>query len=115
MLRRTILWLAGHKGLRHWVETSPIARRVSSRFVAGHSLEAAMEACHKLRKEGMTATLDYLGENVKTLDEAAACRDMYLAMIAALHGEGLEPNVSLKLTQFGLELDEAACETNVEA
>ena len=49
-----------------------------------------------------------------TLEEAAACRDMYLSMIAALHAEGLEPNVSLKLTQFGLELDPATCEANVE-
>jgi len=113
-LRRTLLYLSGQPALRRWAETHPLARKLSSRFVAGSTLDEALAACRKIRGEGIAATLDYLGENVRTLDEAAACRDMYLAMIAALHAEGLEPNVSLKLTQFGLELDEAACEANVE-
>lgn len=112
-LRRTILYLASHKALRKWVETSPAARRLSSRFVAGPALSDALLACERLRAEGITATLDYLGENVKTPEEAAVCRDSYLSMIAALKAEGLEPNVSLKLTQFGLDLDPAACAENV--
>jgi proline dehydrogenase len=112
-LRGTILYLSRHKALRRWVETSPLARRVSSRFIAGKSLEEALAACRKLRAEGVTATLDYLGENVTSLDEAAACRDIYLRMLHAMPEAGVEPNVSLKLTQFGLELSEAACEENV--
>lgn len=63
----------------------------------------------------MTATLDYLGENVTSLADAAACRDMYLRMLQAMHEIGVEPSVSLKLTQFGLDLSEAACEENVGA
>ncbi len=112
-LRRTILYLAGHKSLRNWVETSPAARRLSARFVAGPALQDALAAVRRLHDEGITATLDYLGENVKTPTEAAACRDKYLSMLEALKAEGLEPNVSLKLTQFGLDLDESACEENV--
>ena len=115
MLRGTILWLSRHKALRRWVETSPLARRVSSRFIAGHSLEDALAACRRLRAESITATLDYLGENVTSLDEAAACRDVYLRILHAMEEAGVEPNVSLKLTQFGLELSEAACEENVGA
>ena len=69
MLRRTILYLASHRALRNWVETSPSARRLSSRFVAGSQLSDALEV---IRADGIAATLDYLGENVKTLDEAAA-------------------------------------------
>jgi len=95
------------------METSSLARRLSSRFIAGNSLESALEVCRKIRAEGITATLDYLGENVRSLDEAAACRDMYLRMLRALRDAGLEPNVSLKLTQFGLDLSPAACEQNV--
>jgi proline dehydrogenase len=114
-LRRTILYLSRHKGLRNWVETSPSARRLSSRFVAGSQLEDALEVCRRIRADGITATLDYLGENVKSLDEAAACRDMYLRMLQAMQSTGVEPNVSLKLTQFGLELSESACEENVAA
>jgi len=97
------------------METSPAARRFSSRFVAGHTLEEGLAVCRRLQGEGMTATLDYLGENVASLEDAAACRDMYLRMVQAMHEEGVEPSVSLKLTQFGLELSESACEENVAA
>lgn len=114
-LRRTILYLSRHKALRNWVETSPSARRLSSRFVAGSRLVDALEVCRKIRADGITATLDYLGENVKSLDEAAACRDMYLRMLDAMQNAGVEPNVSIKLTQFGIDLSESACGENVAA
>jgi proline dehydrogenase len=113
MLRATLLYLSGHRGLRRWMETSPLARRLSSRFIAGDTLDAALTVCRKIGGEGITATLDYLGENVRSLDEAAACRDMYLLMLRSLRDAGLEPNVSLKLTQFGLDLSRDACEANV--
>ena len=114
-LRRTILYLSNHKTLRNWMETSPAARRLSSRFVAGSRLDDALDACRRIRADGITATLDYLGENVKSLDEAVASRDMGLRTLHAMHAAGLEPNVSIKLTQFGLELSESACEENVAA
>jgi proline dehydrogenase len=113
MLRRSLLYLSSQPALRRWMETSPLARGLSSRFVAGSRLDEALAACKKIRTEGITATLDYLGENVANLGEAAACRDMYLRMLDSLHAAGLEPNVSLKLTQFGLDLSLAACEENV--
>lgn len=113
MLRATLLYLSGHHGLRRWMETSRFARRLSERFVAGDTLEAALAVCRKIRGEGISATLDYLGENVRSLDEASACRDMYLLMLRSMRAAGLEPNVSLKLTQFGLELSPEACEANV--
>lgn len=114
-LRRTILYLSRHKSLRNWVETSPAARRLSSRFVAGSRLDDALEVCRRIRADGISATLDYLGENVKSLEEAAACRDMYLRMLDAMQAAGVEPNVSIKLTQFGLDLSPEACEENVAA
>jgi proline dehydrogenase len=114
-LRRTILYLSRHKALRNWVETSPSARRLSSRFVAGNRLEDALDVCRRIHADGITATLDYLGENVKSLDEAAACRDMYLRMLRAMQAAGVEPNVSLKLSQFGIDLSESACADNVAA
>jgi proline dehydrogenase len=112
-LRRTILYLSRHKALRKWVETSPSARRLSSRFVAGSKLDDALAACQRIRADGIAATLDYLGENVKSLDEAARCRDMYLRALEAMKQAGVEPNVSIKLTQFGLDLSESQCEENV--
>ena len=114
-LRRTILYLSRHKALRNWVETSPSARRLSSRFVAGSQLDDALAVCRGIHADGITATLDYLGENVKSLDEAAACRDMYLRMLRAMQAAGVEPNVSIKLSQFGIDLSESACSENVAA
>jgi proline dehydrogenase len=95
------------------METSRVARGLSSRFIAGSTLDEALAACRRIRSEGITATLDYLGENVRTLEEAGVCRDMYLRMLDAMHAAGLEPNVSLKLTQFGLDFSTEACEENV--
>ncbi|HEX4278902.1 MAG TPA: proline dehydrogenase family protein [Bryobacteraceae bacterium] len=114
-LRRAILYLSSHKALRNRMETSPTARRFSSRFVAGSRLEDALDVVRRIQADGIRATLDYLGENVKSLDEAAACRDMYLRMLHAMQAAGVEPNVSIKLTQFGLDLSEAVCEENVAA
>jgi proline dehydrogenase len=114
-LRRTLLYLSQNKKFRHFAETSLVARQVSSRFIAGSTLEEALTVCRRIHAEGITTTLDYLGENVKSLDEAAACRDMYLRMLAGLSEAGLEPNVSLKLTQFGLDFSTDACEENVGA
>jgi proline dehydrogenase len=115
MLRSIFLFLSRHAGLRRWAETSRLARRMSARFIAGSTLEEALGVCAKIKAEGITATLDYLGENVKSLEEAAACRDMYVRMLAGLREAGIEPNVSLKLTQFGLDFSAEACERNVEA
>lgn len=112
-LRRTILWLSRNKALRKWMETSPAARRLSARFVAGNRLENAIEASRRMLDEGIKVTLDYLGENVKSLEEAAACRDICIDALSAMRTAGLEPNVSIKLTQFGLDLSEEACRTNV--
>ena len=114
-MRRTILYLSRHKALRDWVETSPAARKLSSRFVAGNRLADALEVCRRIRADGITATLDYLGENVTSLDEAAACRDTYLGTLHAMRDAGVEPNVSIKLTQFGLDLSESACAENAGA
>jgi proline dehydrogenase len=113
LLRRTLLYLSHHRELRRRAETSLVARRLASRFVAGGTLEDALRVCSKIRDEGIGATLDYLGENVTSLDQAAACRDVYCRMLRSMKTAGLEPNVSLKLTQFGLDLSEAACEANV--
>jgi proline dehydrogenase len=114
-MRGTFLFLSRLPWLRRWAETSRLARRLSARFIAGSTLDDALAACVRIKGEGITATLDYLGENVTSLTEAAACRDMYIRMLKGLRDRGIEPNVSLKLTQFGLDFSEEACERNVAA
>jgi proline dehydrogenase len=113
-VRSLFLFLSREKHLRSWMETSPMARDLSKRFVAGETLEQALAVSRKLNGEGIFITLDHLGESVTTLDEAAQARDVYINTLAAIHEAGIEGNVSLKLTQFGLDLSPAQCRANVE-
>lgn len=96
------------------METSPLARRLASRFVAGDTLEHALEVAGRLNAGGIRVTLDRLGENVTSLEEAAVSRDMYLRTLGEIASRGIEGNVSIKLTQFGMDLSEEACLANVE-
>jgi proline dehydrogenase len=96
------------------METSPTARRLATRFVAGERLEQALAVSRGLNNEGITVTLDHLGESVSALSEAADARDVYLRTLEAIEPSGIQGNVSLKLTQFGLDLSEAECRANVE-
>jgi proline dehydrogenase len=113
MLRKFLLFLSGQQRLRRWMETSSIARRLAQRFVAGDTLEHALQVCRRVNADGISATLDYLGEHVRNLDEAAQCRDVYLRSLRLIVDGGINSNVSLKLTQFGISLDEKACLENV--
>ena len=113
-MRRLLLFLSRQKGLRRWMETSRLARGFSSRFVAGETLAAAMAVSRRVNSEGISVTLDHLGENVTSLEEAASSRDVYLESLSQLSQNGIQGNVSLKLSQFGIDLSEDACRANVE-
>lgn len=96
------------------METSPVAQRLSKRFVAGETLEQALAVSRKLNKQGITVTLDHLGESVTSLAEAREARDVYRRTLDAIHAGDIQGNVSLKLTQFGLDLSYEECLANVE-
>ena len=96
------------------METSAPARRLSTRFVAGETLDQALAVARKLNSEGISVTLDHLGESVSTLPEAAEARDVYLRTLNAIHDNAINGNVSLKLTQFGLDLSYDQCLANVD-
>jgi proline dehydrogenase len=95
------------------METSKLAQRFSARFIAGLKLDEALTVCRDLNSSGNTITLDVLGESVNSVEEAAAARDAYIRTLSAIHDSGIQGNVSLKLTQFGLDLSTAECRTNV--
>jgi proline dehydrogenase len=113
VLRSLFLFLSRQRHLRQWVETSGVARRLSARFVAGETLDDALRVGRKINSEGITLTLDHLGESVTSLAEAARARDVYVQTLTAIHQNAIRGNVSLKLTQFGLDLSEAECRANV--
>jgi proline dehydrogenase len=108
------LFLSQRRGLRHWMETSPAAERVTSRFIAGNTLEQELAVCQKLNGEGILASLDHLGESVTSLAEAERSRDSYLAALDQIAARGLKATVSVKLTQLGLDFSVADCRANVE-
>ena len=115
MLRHFFLFLSHRRALRRWMEHSPRAVALTSRFIAGREIEDALRVTRQLNQAGLTTTLDYLGESVATLAEATASREVYLRLLEAIHAQGLKANVSLKLTQLGLDVSEAACRENVAA
>ena len=96
------------------METSSAAKRLATRFIAGDTLDQALAVSRRLKDEGISVTLDRLGESVTSLDEAAEARDVYLRTLDAMHTAGLEGNVSLKLTQFGLDFSYDQCLANVD-
>src|SRR5581483_6299578 len=112
MMRQFFLFLSAQKGLRRWMETSPASRRFTRRFIAGETLEKALAVCEKLQREKIWATLDHLGENVTSLDEAARSRDDYLEALTRIGERGLSATVSMKLTQLGLDFSVEACFEN---
>jgi proline dehydrogenase len=83
---------------------------MARRFVAGETLDEAIEAARSCNNAGMSATLDYLGENVSTTADAQKARDAYLGMYERIAKEKLDANISCKLTQLGLDLSVEFCE-----
>lgn len=115
MTRSFFLFLSRQPRIRKWVETSGTARKLTRRFVAGETLEEALEACQRLQRDGFSSSLDHLGENVRSLEEAASGRDAYLDALDRLRERGLSSTISLKLTQMGLDFSEEACIENLRA
>lgn len=95
------------------METSAASKKFTRRFIAGETLDDALAICASLAREGIWSTLDHLGENVTSIEEAAASRDAYIAALAGIQARGLPCTVSMKLTQLGLDLSEDACIENV--
>jgi proline dehydrogenase len=110
MIRSTLLKLSESKAFAHWVTSNSATRRMSHRFVAGETLDEALQAARECNSAGMLATLDYLGENVATTDDAQKARDAYLQIFDRIAQEKLSANVSCKLTQLGLDLSVEFCE-----
>ena len=113
MLRRALLSLSTNQSLRRWMENSSISRRLTSRFVAGRTLDDGIQVLKALSRQHITGSLDFLGENVTSLDEARHSLESYLAALCAIESCCSTATVSIKLTQFGLDFLQEACLANV--
>jgi proline dehydrogenase len=83
------------------------------RFIAGETIDEAIHAARVLQTRGLLITLDYLGESVRTIEEAAAATREYGRLIDVIVASGIERNISLKLTQLGVDVDRATCVDNL--
>jgi proline dehydrogenase len=81
------------------------ARSFARRFIAGEDIDEALAACHEIQSRGMLVTLDHLGESVTTLAEADVAARDYLQLMQRMAASGVERNISIKLTQLGLDVD----------
>ncbi len=113
MLRSLFISLSQNTGLRAFSERSSVGRQLSSRFVAGMTVEEALAAAAHLNQEGIAASLDSLGESVNQESQARASAAIYHQLLDAIEARGLNANVSVKLTQMGMDFDPALAEAIV--
>jgi len=113
MTRNFFLYLSQQRRLRRWMETSPVARKLTSRFIAGETLDDELKVSAELQGQGMMTALDHLGENVTSLEEANASAAAYLQALEQIAARRLPATISLKATHFGMDVSETACYENV--
>ncbi|MDH4042871.1 MAG: proline dehydrogenase family protein [Gemmatimonadota bacterium] len=113
MLRSTFLWLSERRGLFEFVKRNGLARKVSARFVAGETLDQAMDATRRVNARDITVSLDLLGESVTSREEATGARDAAIEILDRIHTTGVRANLSIKLTQMGLDLGQDVAAANV--
>jgi proline dehydrogenase len=115
MIRQGLLWLSEQRKVFDFVRSNPLARRFAQRFVAGETIDSAIGVAKALASSGATTSLDLLGESVTAAAEAEQARDQYLTMLDRLAAAGVQVNVSVKLTQMGLDIDPELCVRNMSA
>jgi proline dehydrogenase len=109
MLRAFFLYLSKLDWMRNLVLKLVFARKASRRFVAGETAEEAIEVMHQFDPQHIMVTFDHLGEDVHTEANARSARDAYLYVLDLIQHSGVNSHVSLKLTQFGLDVSGDLC------
>lgn len=114
MIRSTVLAVTGRDTVRRLVTETTAGRSVAGRFVAGDHLEDAVAVVEELNAAGMSVSMDHLGEHVAAIDEAERATTAYLECLDAIESRGLDANISVKLTQLGMGLDDEVAGKNLE-
>jgi proline dehydrogenase len=114
MLRSFFIYISKARWAKQMVTRWNFAWRTASRFVAGEKLEDAIQAVKALNEKGIMATLDHLGEHTSSLAKAREATDAVLEIIETIDRAEVKSNVSIKLTQIGLALDEELCAENLK-
>ncbi len=115
LMRNLFIALSTNRPMRRFSEGSPMGRRMSSRFVAGMEIGEALQVAATLNAQGMSVTLDSLGESVSSEDDAQRAADIYHSLLDQIAQRKLDANISVKLTQMGLEFSPELAERIVES
>ena len=113
MISSAVLAVTERRWTRKVITETALGRRVAERFVAGESLESAVVATRSLNDDGLKVSLDHLGEHVTSVEEAVTAKDAYLACAHAIQDADLDANISVKLTQLGMGLDDELAASNL--
>ena len=113
MLRAAFLWLSEQPRIFRFVRKNRVARKLASRFVAGETVDEAITTLRDLN--ALSASLDLLGESVLHAEEAQRACKTYLDVLERIYRAKANANVSVKLTQMGLDIDEQLCLGNTRS
>jgi proline dehydrogenase len=114
MLRSTLLYLSNQPQVFKFVRNNRLAKGFARRFVAGETLDEALVVTRALNAQGISVSLDELGESVTSERDARATRDSYLTILDRIAQERLDANVSVKLTALGLDISEELCVSHMQ-
>src|SRR5260370_4813456 len=105
LTRSALLYLSNQEGLKDFATRFSLFKKLTTRFIAGENIDEAVAAIRELNARGCTASFDHLNESVTSTAETEAEVREYLNVLARIDESGIDSNVSIKLTQFGLEID----------
>ncbi|MFC7678993.1 proline dehydrogenase family protein [Paenibacillus sp. GCM10028914] len=113
LYRKVLLTVSGSRLVERL--TLKYGKKMARKFIAGDTLEQALEETKRLNQLGIMVTLDHLGEGITSLDEATGYKNQYINLLEGISGHRVNANVSLKPTQMGLSLEQEACYANVRS
>src|SRR5262245_60497406 len=105
LTRSALIYLSRKEGLKEFAARFSLFRKLTTRFIAGESIEEAVAAIREINAHGCTASFDHLNESVNSAAETESEVAEYLNVLARIDETGIKSNVSIKLTQFGLDID----------
>lgn len=113
MMRSFFISLSKARWMQRLMSRWTLARRVSSRFVAGEAIDQAVEAVRLLNQNGINTSLDFLGEHTFSTQDADSATQEVLMILEAIEHSAITANVSIKLSQFGLAISPSMCQENL--
>jgi len=113
MLRSSLIYLSKANWARQIITEWGFAQRAASRFVAGENLEQAIQVVQTLNQRGIYGTLDHLGEHTNSAEASQNATQAILEMVDGIERSGVRSNISIKLSQIGLSINQELCSENL--